>query len=84
MKNPLKYFAELRDPHVERNREHLLQEILLICHCDRVEPGGELERHGSVRRGEACLVVDVSDPAQRHRAQVSGARRLSLLEEAEK
>jgi hypothetical protein len=30
MDNPLKYFAELRDPRVKRNREHLLQEILLI------------------------------------------------------
>jgi hypothetical protein len=29
--NPLKYFAELRDPRVERNREHLLEEILLIA-----------------------------------------------------
>jgi hypothetical protein len=31
MENPLKYFADLRDPRVERNREHLLQEILLIA-----------------------------------------------------
>jgi hypothetical protein len=31
MDNPLKYFAELRDPCVERNREHLLEEILLIA-----------------------------------------------------
>jgi predicted transposase YbfD/YdcC len=31
MDNPLKYFAELRYPRVERNREHLLQEILLIA-----------------------------------------------------
>src|SRR5271170_2588841 len=30
MENPLKYFAELRDPRIERNREHLLEEILLI------------------------------------------------------
>src|SRR5690349_20883098 len=29
MENPLKYFAELRDPRVERTREHLLEEILL-------------------------------------------------------
>ena len=27
----LKHFAELRDPRVERNREHLLKEILLIA-----------------------------------------------------
>ena len=31
MDNPLKYFAELRDPRVERNRDHLLEEILLIA-----------------------------------------------------
>jgi predicted transposase YbfD/YdcC len=31
MDNPLKYFAELRDPRIERNREHLLEEILLIA-----------------------------------------------------
>jgi hypothetical protein len=31
MDNPLKYFPELRDPRVERNREHLLEEILLIA-----------------------------------------------------
>jgi predicted transposase YbfD/YdcC len=31
MDNPLKYFSELGDPRVERNREHLLEEILLIA-----------------------------------------------------
>ncbi len=31
MDNPLKYFAELRDPRVERNREHMLEEVLLIA-----------------------------------------------------
>ena len=31
MDNPLKYFAELTDPRVERNREHRLEEILLIA-----------------------------------------------------
>jgi hypothetical protein len=31
MDSPLKYFAELRDPRVERTREHLLGEILLIA-----------------------------------------------------
>ena len=31
MDNPLKYFAELTDPRVERNREHLLEEILLMA-----------------------------------------------------
>ncbi len=31
MDNPLKYFSELRDPRIERNREHVLEEILLIA-----------------------------------------------------
>jgi hypothetical protein len=31
MDNPVKYFAELRDPRVERNREHLLEEVVLIA-----------------------------------------------------
>jgi predicted transposase YbfD/YdcC len=31
MDNPLKCFADLRDPRLERTREHLLQEILLIA-----------------------------------------------------
>jgi hypothetical protein len=31
MENPLKHFPELRDPRVERNREYLLDEILLIA-----------------------------------------------------
>jgi predicted transposase YbfD/YdcC len=30
MENPLKYFGDLRDPRVERTREHLLEEILLM------------------------------------------------------
>jgi predicted transposase YbfD/YdcC len=30
MDSPLKYFADLRDPRVERTREHLLEEILLL------------------------------------------------------
>ena len=30
MESPLRYFAELRDPRVERTREHLLEEILLM------------------------------------------------------
>ena len=30
MNNPLKYFSELRGPRVKRNREHLLEEKLLM------------------------------------------------------
>ncbi len=31
MDSPPRYFAELRDPRVERTREHLLEEILLMA-----------------------------------------------------
>lgn len=31
MDNPLKYFAELRDPRVERTRKHWVEEILLMA-----------------------------------------------------
>jgi predicted transposase YbfD/YdcC len=31
MTSPLSYFSELRDPRVERTREHLLEEILLMA-----------------------------------------------------
>ena len=31
MESPLKYFSELKDPRVERTREHVLEEILLIA-----------------------------------------------------
>ena len=31
MESPLRYFAELKDPRVERTREHVLEEILLIA-----------------------------------------------------
>jgi hypothetical protein len=30
MESPLKYFADVRDPRVDRTREHLLEEILLL------------------------------------------------------
>jgi hypothetical protein len=31
MKNPLKYFSEVSDPRVERNREHHLDEISVVA-----------------------------------------------------
>jgi hypothetical protein len=40
MDSPLQYFARQSDPRVERNREHLLEEILLIA-IVAVLSGGE-------------------------------------------
>ena len=31
MNNPVQHFAELKNPRVERSREHVLEEILLIA-----------------------------------------------------
>src|ERR1017187_6254039 len=53
MKNPLSYFAELRDPRVERTREHLLEEILLITIAAVLSGAGswnEIEGYGKAKR----------------------------------
>ncbi len=53
MENPLKYFAELRDPRVERNREHLLEEILLISIAavlSGAESWNEIEGYGKTKQ----------------------------------
>ena len=50
--NPLEYFAELRDPRVERTREHLLEEILLISIAavlSGVESWNEIAEYGETR-----------------------------------
>jgi hypothetical protein len=52
MDNPLKYFAELRDPRVERNRDHLLEEILLIAIAavlSRAESWSDIADYGQTR-----------------------------------
>jgi len=53
MENPLQYFAELTDPRVERNRDHLLGEILLIA-IAAVLSGGEswndMEEFGKAKK----------------------------------
>src|SRR5271167_628338 len=53
MNNPLKYFAELRDPRVERTREHLLEEILLMVIAAVLSGAGswnEIEGYGKAKR----------------------------------
>ena len=52
MDNPLKYFAELRDPRVERTREHLLEEILLMVLAavlSGAESWNEIEGYGKAK-----------------------------------
>ena len=54
MDNPLKYFAELRDPRIERNREHLLEEILLIAIAavlSGAESWNDIADYGEDKRG---------------------------------
>src|SRR5664279_4230492 len=53
MKSPLKYFAELHDSRVERTREHLLEEILLITIAAVLSGAGswnEIEGYGKAKR----------------------------------
>jgi predicted transposase YbfD/YdcC len=53
MNNPLKYFAELSDPRVERTREHLLEEILLLAIAAVLSGAGswnEIEDYGKAKR----------------------------------
>lgn len=53
MENPLKYFAELTDPRVERNREHVLEEILLMAIAavlSGAESWNDIEDYGLAKR----------------------------------
>jgi hypothetical protein len=53
MDSPLEYFAELRDPRVERTREHLLEEILLMAIVAVLSGTGswnEIEDYGNAKR----------------------------------
>jgi predicted transposase YbfD/YdcC len=52
MDSPLKYFSDLRDPRVERTREHLLEEILLIAIAAILSGAGgwnEIEHYGKAK-----------------------------------
>jgi predicted transposase YbfD/YdcC len=53
MENPLKYFAEVQDPRVERTREHLLEEILFITIAAVLSGASgwnEIEDYGKAKR----------------------------------
>lgn len=53
MENPLRYFAELKDPRVKRTRRHLLQDILLIAIAAILSGAGgwdEIERYGKAKK----------------------------------
>jgi predicted transposase YbfD/YdcC len=53
MESPLKYFAEMKDPRVERTREHLLEEILLIAIAAILSGAGgwnEIEQYGKAKK----------------------------------
>ena len=52
MESPLKYFAALKDPRVERTREHILEEILPIAMAAILSGAGgwnEIENYGKVK-----------------------------------
>jgi hypothetical protein len=67
MENPLKYFAELRDRRVERNREHLPEEVLLIAIAavlSGAESWNDIADYGEAK--EECL-LGFEGEVQRHR-----------------
>ena len=52
MESPLKYFAALKAPRVERTREHILEEILLIAMAAILSGAGgwnEIENYGKAK-----------------------------------
>lgn len=54
MDSPLEYFARLTDPRIERNREHLLEEILLIAVAavlSGAESWNDIEDYGESKLG---------------------------------
>jgi predicted transposase YbfD/YdcC len=53
MENPLQYFAELRDPRVERTRRHVLSDIMFIAIAAILCGAGswdEMERFGKAKK----------------------------------
>ncbi len=64
MKSPLSYFSELRDPRVERTREHLLEEILLMALAAVLSGAGSWNEIEGSRSGSMCtsetLAADVA------------------------
>jgi predicted transposase YbfD/YdcC len=64
MDSPLQYFARLTDPRVERNREHLLEEILLIAVAavlSGAESWNDIEEYGKSK--EAWLKTFLQLPS---------------------
>jgi hypothetical protein len=54
MHSPLKYFAALRDPRVERTREHLQEGIMLVglaAVLSRAESWNEIEGYDKAKQG---------------------------------
>ena len=57
-KSPPKYFAELKDPQVERTREHLLEKILLIAIAailNGASGWNEIENYGKAKAVEMTV-----------------------------
>src|SRR5258708_39716978 len=71
MENPLKYFAELTDPRVERNREHVLEEILLMAIAavlSGAESWNDIEEDGQAKIEwlKTFLTLPSGIPSHRH------------------
>ncbi len=69
MENPLQYFSELTDPRVERTREHLLEEILLITIAavlSGADSWNEIEDYGHAKQAwlQSFLTLPGGIPSQ--------------------
>lgn len=63
---PLKYFAELKDPRVERNRDHVLEEILLIAIAAVLSGAESWNGHGGIWKGQDGLAENISPAPFQH------------------
>src|ERR1035438_8665612 len=62
MESPLQYFADLKDPRVERTREHLLEEIVLIAIAAILSGANgwnEIENYGKAKRAWLSSFLDL-------------------------
>jgi predicted transposase YbfD/YdcC len=86
MESPLKYFAELKDPRVERTREHVLEEIVLIAIAAILSGAGgwnEIKNYGKARIDwlHTFLALPSGIPLARHfQPSVRGAGRAGIGE----
>ncbi len=85
MKSPLRYFAELTDPRVERTKEHLLQEILFMAIAAVLcgaESWNDIEHYGKTKR-KWNRVFSALDPEELEKCFLAWVREVARLSAGE-